>query len=86
MTRSPTLRLLDTRDRSDATLCGYDRATDPHTEAEGVILTQTGEWFTLLTGDGEVKLHETEAKYVAQMMLEGIRAFGGSGVSKREAA
>ncbi len=62
MADTRALRLLDTTDISDALLLGYDRATDPHTEAEGVILTQTGEWFTLLTGDGEVKLHETEAK------------------------
>jgi hypothetical protein len=67
-------RLLDTTDRSDAKLCGYDAPTDPRNEAEGVILTRDGEWFTLLTGGGEVQLHEIEARQIAVMILGGALA------------
>lgn len=77
---APTLRLLDTTDISDALLLGYERATDPRNEAEGVILTREGDWFTLLTGDGEVRLHKIEARQIALMIL------GRAAVSKLEAA
>jgi len=70
--------LLDTRERFDAGLLGYERACHPREDGEGVIVTLDDGFplsITLLGPEGEINLSgKAEVREVANALLSALRA------------
>lgn len=70
--------LLDTREKFDAGLLGYDGPCDPREDSEGLIITHETGFplsITLLGPEGEINLSGTaEVREVANALLSALRA------------
>lgn len=64
---------LDTRNHTDARLCGYDGPVCPREDGEGLIVTEVDGMVVLNGSDGEIRLHPGEVAALAPIFAGIVR-------------